>query len=62
MVVVLVMVARAATPAVAAGAMFRANVWAANMGWHCSSANAPVPLERGVLTLTIVQSDAVLKQ
>ncbi len=32
MVVVLVMVARAATPAAVAGAMFRANVWAANIG------------------------------
>jgi 4-hydroxy-tetrahydrodipicolinate reductase len=36
MVVVLVMVARAATPAVAAGAVFRANVWAANIGADCS--------------------------
>ena len=32
MVVVLVEIARAATPAVAAGAMFRANGWAANIG------------------------------
>ena len=36
MVVVLVVFARAATPAKAAGVRFRANGRAANMGWDCS--------------------------
>jgi cytochrome c5 len=36
MVVVLVVIARAATPAKAADAVFRANGWAANMGQNCT--------------------------
>jgi hypothetical protein len=36
MVVVLVVIARAATPAKAADAVFRANGWAANMGGDCT--------------------------
>ena len=44
MVVVLVMVARTATPARAADVLFRRNGRAANMGWNCSGSGAMRPM------------------